>query len=238
MAVVFILDVAVAARAIGRETPCQVLGERAGNRALGLEITVLAQGGFDAALGSKTRRARTDIDHASRGVLAEQRALGAAQNLKLLNVHQVEHRHTRAPEVDVVDIQPHAAFQAIAGRVVAQATDRHAGLARMHIGDVDAGHQLLQILDAIHPLGFQGLAADHAHGRRHGLGTFGPPPGSHRDGLQLATGAFALAGRRGGFSGLGRRPTGTAGHQHRQGQGLEQTHKRLQNPGILVASYS
>lgn len=53
MAVVFILDVAVAAGAIGRETPCQVLGERAGNRALGLEITVLAQGGFDAALGSK-----------------------------------------------------------------------------------------------------------------------------------------------------------------------------------------
>lgn len=64
----------------------------------------------------------------------------------------------------------------------------------------------------INPLGFQGLAAEHAHGRRHGLGTFGTPPGSDRDSFQLATGAFALAGRRGCFSGLGRRPTAATGH--------------------------
>ncbi len=238
MAVVFVLDVAIAACAIGRKTPRQLVGERAGNRALGLEITVLAQRGFDAALRGETRRARADIDHARRGVLAEQGALRAAQDFELLDVHQVEHRHARPPKINVVDIQPHAAFQTVAGRVVAQPANRHAGLTRMHISDVDAGHQLLQILNAVDPLALQRLAADDAHGRRHFLRAFGTPPCGHSDGLKLAAGVFALAGRRRCFGGLGRRPTGAAGHQHGQGQGLQQTHKRLRNLEILFIQYS
>ncbi len=55
-------------------------------------------------------------------------------------------RPAGAAEVDVVEVQPDAAFQAVAGRVVAEAADRHAGLARVDVGDVGARHQLLQVL--------------------------------------------------------------------------------------------
>jgi len=249
MAVVFVLDVTVAAGAIRRETPRQLIGERAGNRALGLEVAVLAQRGFNAALRGETRRARADVDHPGRGVFAEQRPLRAAQDFKLLDVHQVEHRHARPPEVNVVDIQPHAALKAVTRRVVAKAANRHAGLARMHVGDVDAGHQLLQILNPIHPLALQGLATDHAHGRRHILGTFGAAPSGDRDGFQLASGVLAFGRRLVCVGRVAGRPAGTAGQQQRQRQtleppgrgrdsGLQQTHKRLRNPEISIERYS
>ncbi len=84
----------------------------------------------------------------------------------------------------------------------------------MRIGDVDAGRQLLQILDAVHPLGFQGLAAEARSSWASAFDAWalGTPPGGDRDSFQLATGAFALAGRRGCFGGLGRRPTAATGH--------------------------
>ncbi|MNZ68663.1 hypothetical protein D3C78_869330 [compost metagenome] len=225
MAVELVLDVTVAAGAIRRKASGQFVIQRAGNRALGLEVSVFAHRRFDAALRGKGRRAGADIDHASGGVLAEQGALRTAQHFELLDVHQVEYGHAGAAEVNVVDVQADTAFQAIAGRVVAQATDRHTGLTRMHVGDVDTGYQLLQILDAIDPLGFQGLAADHAHRRRHILRTFFAAASGNRHGFQLR------AVGRGGFSGCGLRgsafgrialgPTGAACQQQGQGQAFE-----------------
>ncbi|VVN47258.1 hypothetical protein PS624_05911 [Pseudomonas fluorescens] len=140
MAVVFVFDVAVTARAVRRKTPGQLIVERAGNGALGLEITVLAHRGFDAALRGEGWRARADVDHPGGGVFAEQRALWTTQDFELFDVHQVKHRHPRTAQIDVVDVQTNAAFKTIARRVVAKASDRHAGLACVHVGDVDAGH--------------------------------------------------------------------------------------------------
>ncbi|VVN48743.1 hypothetical protein PS681_06121 [Pseudomonas fluorescens] len=202
MAVVFVFDVAVTARAIRRKTPGQLIVERAGNRALGLEIPVLADRGFDAALRREGWRAGADVDHPGGGVFAEQRALRPPQDFKLFDVHQVKHRHPRAAQIDVVDVQADAAFQAIAGRVITQATDRHAGLACVHVGDVDAGHQLLQILNPVDPLRLQILPADHAHRRRYILRTFFAAAGGDGHGFQLRTVGGGLAGRhwRGGFS--------------------------------------
>ncbi|CAI8760338.1 hypothetical protein EMIT0196P_150106 [Pseudomonas chlororaphis] len=228
MAVVFVLDIAVAAGAIGRKTPGQLVVQRPGNSALGLEVAVLAHRGLDAALGGEARCAGADVDHPGGGVLAEQRALGTAQHFQLLDVHQVEHRHARPSQVDVVDVQPDAAFQAIAGRVVAQAADRHAGLARVHVGDVDARHQLLQILDAIDPLALQGLATDHAHRRRYVLGALLATPRGHGHGFQLAAGGgpggIGLGrglGGRFGVGGIAVGPAGATGQQQGQRQALE-----------------
>ncbi|MNQ61718.1 hypothetical protein D3C85_760390 [compost metagenome] len=148
-----------------------------------------------------------------------------AQHFELLDVHQVEYSHAGAAEVNVVDVQADTAFQAIAGRVVAQATNRHAGLARMHVGDVDAGHQLLQILDAIDPLDFQGLAADHAHRRRHILRTFFAAASGDRHGFQLRAvgrGGLDRNGFRGGAVGcIALGPTGAACQQQGQWQAFE-----------------
>ncbi|MNV24037.1 hypothetical protein D3C71_1150810 [compost metagenome] len=214
VAVEFVLDIAVAAGAIRRKAPGELVIQRAGNRALGLEVAILAHRRFDAAFRGKGRRAGADVDHAGGGVLAEQGALRTTQHFELLDVHQVEYSHAGAAEVNVVDVQADTAFQAIAGRVVAQATDRHAGLARMHVGDVDAGHQLLQILDAIDPLGFQGLAADYAHRGGYVLRAFFAAASRDRHGCQLGIvgrGGFCRDGFRGGaFGRIALGPAGTA----------------------------
>lgn len=205
VAVVEVLHVAVVAGAVGRQAPGEGLAERSGNRAPGLEVAVLAAGYLNAALRSEARRTGADVDHPGRGVLAEQGALRAAQDLQLLDVEKVERGHAGAAEVDVVEVQPDAAFQAVAGRVVAEAADRHAGLARVDVGDVGARHQLLQVLHPVDALALQGFAAEHAHRGGHILGVFHPSPRGHRDGLQ-GGGRLRLArlfGARGGVVGAG-----------------------------------
>ncbi|MNZ82223.1 hypothetical protein D3C78_1009160 [compost metagenome] len=219
MAVELVLDVAVAAGPVGRNAPGQGLAQGPGQGALGLEVAILAHRSLDAALGGKARRPGADVDHPGGGVLTEQGALRTAQHFQLLDVHQVEHRHARTAEVDVVQVQANAAFQAITGRVVAQTANRHAGLARMHVGDVDARHQLLQVLYAVHALGFQRLAIDHTHRCRHVLGTLLATPGGHGDSLELAVAGFHRSLLR--FGGLGWQPVRTAGQQQGQGQALE-----------------
>ncbi|MNF45343.1 hypothetical protein D3C84_264710 [compost metagenome] len=61
----------------------------------------------------------------------------------------------------------------------------------MHVGDVDAGHQLLQILNLVHALAFQGLAVDHTHGRGHALRAFFAAAGGHGHSLELSVSAAA-----------------------------------------------
>ncbi|MNE34510.1 hypothetical protein D3C80_1282360 [compost metagenome] len=89
----------------------------------------------------------------------------------------------------------------------------------MHVGNVDARHQLLQVLYAVHALGFQRLAIDHTHRCRHVLGTLLATPGGHGDSLELAVAGFHRSLLR--FGGLGRQPVRTAGQQQGQGQALE-----------------
>ncbi|MCY1402045.1 hypothetical protein D9M71_171770 [compost metagenome] len=189
MAVEFVLDIAVAAGPVSREAASQLFTERPGNRALGLEVAIFADRRFDTAFRGETRCTGADIDHPGGGVLTEQCALGASQHLQLFDVHQVENRHPGPAEVDVVDVQADAAFQAITGRVVAQTANRHAGLARMHVGNVDAGHQLLQVLDLVDALAFQGLAINDAHRRGYALRAFFAAAGSHGHSLELRVGA-------------------------------------------------
>ena len=60
----------------------------------------------------------------------------------------------------------------------------------MHVGDVDAGHQLLQILNPVNALGFEGLAADHTHWRGHVLRAFFTASSGHGHGFQLTVIGF------------------------------------------------
>ncbi|MCY1425059.1 hypothetical protein D9M71_408380 [compost metagenome] len=89
----------------------------------------------------------------------------------------------------------------------------------MHVGNVDAGHQLLQVLDAIDPLAFQGLAVEHADRRRHALRALFAAPGGDGDGLELTVAGLDLRLYR--FCGLGRQPVGATSQQQGQGQALE-----------------
>ena len=218
--VVDVLDVAVVAGAIGREASGEGFAERPGNRAAALEVAILPAGDLDGTLGSEGRRAGADVQHPGGGVLAEQGALRTAQQLQLLDVQQVEHGHSRTSQVDVVEVDPGAAFQAVAGGVVADAAHGDARLPRMDVGDIDAGQHLLQVLHPVDALALQGFAAEHAHRGGHILGVFHPSPRGHRDGLQ-GGGRLRLArlfGARGGVVGAGQlRPSG-AGQADRQGQ--------------------
>ncbi|MNC27765.1 hypothetical protein D3C75_759520 [compost metagenome] len=193
---------------------------------MGLQVAVFTNRLLDAALAVEGGLARGDVEHAGGGVLAEQRTLRAAQHLQLLHVQQVEHRHAGAAEVDVVQVDADAAFQAIAGRVVAQATDRNARLAGMNVGDVGAWHQLLQVLHTVNALAFQGFAVEHADRRGHALRGFFAAAGIDRDGAELG---FLLHRRGGtdrlfGEAGRGRR------QQHAGSQGLQGETRRARRP--------
>jgi len=226
VAVVDVLHITIVFGVVGTDAPGQRLGDRPGVTALGLQVAVLANRLLNAALGVEGRFARGDVQHPRRGVLAEQRTLRAAQHFQLVDIEQVEHRHARPPEVDVVQIDADAAFQAIAGRVVAQATNRDARLPRMHIGDIGAGHQLLQILHTVDALGFQGFAAEHTDGRGHALRGFLAAAGIDRDRAELG---FLLHGRRGADGFFGKTAVGCC-QQHAGGQGLQGKARRARRP--------
>ncbi|MNJ64937.1 hypothetical protein D3C77_609240 [compost metagenome] len=89
----------------------------------------------------------------------------------------------------------------------------------MHVGHVDARHQLLQVLDAVHALAFQGLAVEHADGGRYALGALFTASGGHGDSLELAVAGLGLGLL--GCCRLGWQPVRTAGQQQGQGQALE-----------------
>ncbi len=223
--VVDVLDVAVVAGAIGREASGEGFAERPGNRAAALEVAVLPAGDLDGALGSEGRRAGADVQHPGGGVLAEQGALRTAQQLQLLDVQQVEHGHSRPPQVDVVEVDPGAAFQAVAGGVVADAAHGDARLPRMDVGDIDAGQHLLQVLHPGDALGLESLATEHGDRRRYLLRIL--LAATRGDG-NLAQGRIGLGrcaagqrrrllGGRGSIGGTGRQRT-AEGEQ--QGQGV------------------
>ncbi|MNN05663.1 hypothetical protein D3C81_1184310 [compost metagenome] len=210
--VVQVVDIAVVAGAVGRQPTGDGFRQRAGDGALALEVAALAAGNLHAAFGGEGRLAGADVDHPGGGVLAEQGALRAAQQFQLLDVQQVEHRHARAAEVDVVQVDPGAALQAVAGGVVADASHRDAGLPRVDVGDVDAGQHLLQVLHPVDLLLLQGGAAERGDRRRHFLYVFLTAP--RGDGDLAQAGVFRSAvfrGLRG--PGGGRRQAAAEGEQ-------------------------
>nr|GFD53998.1 hypothetical protein [Tanacetum cinerariifolium] len=87
-----VVDHAVASGTDHRQAAGEIVADRARHRRLGLDEVEAAVADLGLALGREGRRAGGDVDRPGGGVLAEQRALGAAQHLDLLDVAEIERR--------------------------------------------------------------------------------------------------------------------------------------------------
>src|SRR5690606_33234908 len=123
-----------------------------------------------------------DADRPGRRVLAEQRALRAAQHFHAIDIEQVEHRLARSAIIDIINIDTDAVFQAIVGRADAgaQTTDvdvRISGIAPQYL---QAWDQLLDLIETAGACLLQRLAAHDADGDRHILDVLRTPARRHQ----------------------------------------------------------
>ncbi len=106
------------------------------------------------------------------GVLAEQGALGAAQNFDAFDVHQLGEGHALARLVDAIDVGADAAFQAIVVGGRTEAAQAEAGVAGVVAGHDQSGHALLDVLQPVQAGLVQLLAVEDVDRDRHVLRVF------------------------------------------------------------------
>ncbi len=140
-----VLQPAIVVRVVGSDAHSHRVADGTRVPSLELAVAALAQRHFQVAFALEGGQARADIEHAGRGVLAEQRAVRAAQQVDLLQVQQVEHGLAGTAQEDVVEVNADAAFQAFVGRVVADAAHGHAGLACMQELRGDVGYRIVKM---------------------------------------------------------------------------------------------
>lgn len=157
---------------------------RQGPREDGLPLrkSALPDRELQAALGLPARRTRVQRQHAGGRVLAEKRALRPAQQVHALDVEQVERRHARAAQVDVVEVDARAALEAVVRWIPADAAHRDGRLPRIAEGDAGTRQPLLQVFEPPALLRLEGLAIDRSQRDRNLLGGFRTAPGIHGDG--------------------------------------------------------
>jgi hypothetical protein len=132
-----------------------------------------------------------DVDHAGRGVLAEDGALRPLQHLDALQLAQVAERHAAARAIDAIDHRPDRRFQAGVVADGADAANPDRGLRpAAGRGDAEAGSQDLQVLHVAHTRVLKLLARHHVHDDRNVLEVLLPLLGGDDDRLHL--GSFGL----------------------------------------------
>ncbi len=197
-AVVQIVHIAVTVGTGDRGAKGQLVGDdRSGDAGAQLLEAEIAAGGLERSAPGLRRFARRDVDGAGRGVLAEQRALRAAQHFDLLQVDQVELRLAGPAVIDVVDIEADALFQAVIGQgdITAQAANADIGVARVEGQGLDAGHQLFQLVQAKGAAGLDLSGAQRRDGYGDALDVFAAAAGGDHD-LDGFTGAAGQIGAR------------------------------------------
>ena len=107
--------------------------------------------------------------HAERRVLAEQRALRAAQDLDALEVGEVLIRHADVAHEHVVDDHADGRFHVVVAARLADTADRHAGAARVRRRRRQARRALREIGDRERAIAIDLRAADHGDRHRHVL---------------------------------------------------------------------
>ena len=182
------------------------------------EFGIVAGRQFRMGRRFKVRTLGDHVDHAGRGVLAEQGALRPLQHLDALQLAEVAEAHAIARAVDPVDDDADRGFQA---GVVAHGPDAAdaGGGQRLALGagHGQAGHQHLQVLHVADAAVLEDFLGQRGHHDRHVLQGF----------LALLRGddqlverlGFSLGGRRAGVLRHGRqgRQGGQRGH-HGQGE--------------------
>ena len=224
-----VVDPVIAALVDRRDACRPAIGQRAAVGALYVPAVVAAVADADVAIGILRRTRRIELDHAGRGVAAEQRALRTTQHFHVGQVEQREALQQRAFLHHIVVHQRHRLRRIEVEVGVAQAADVKAreGTAVGRL-DVEAGHACGQETDVIagRTEHIQLLALDRGERDRHVLGVLDTALRGHLQGVEgnriLGSGGF-LGGcyqrQQGGKSGNeGARDrksaTGSAGRGH------------------------
>jgi hypothetical protein len=141
---------------------------------LGLHEIIVAVGQFGEPLAGEARRARGDVQRAGGRVLAEQRALRAAQLLDLLDVGKVERGGGWPGVVNLIDIETDARLQPVVrladgDDARSQTADGESGVARVGRAVVQRGDQRRQTLRVDRIALVDEVAAHHRQGCGHAL---------------------------------------------------------------------
>ena len=159
-------DVAVEMAVVGGDPEQQfVRHERPGERAAGGVVGVTAHARFDQALQIVRGRPRGDVDGAADGVAPIHGALRALQYLDALDVEEGLGDLVGVRELDAVDHHGHRRLTVVRLTDPAHVELRHAGLLRLHDGDVRNAQA--EVLDAGDVRGLDGGRTERRHGVRH-----------------------------------------------------------------------
>ena len=222
-----VADVAIILAVEAGEPGSQILADRQVDRTLQAIFVAIEIAGFKRAAEFHLRHLGGDVDHTGRCVLAEQRALRAAQNFHLGHVDHVREGFARTGIDHAVN---HGRNRRLTG-------DRESGRAdaaqedrlvqrRARLQEVERRHHLRGAFDR-RARGFsQAFAAEHRNGNRHVLHVFRALLGGNDD---FARGAIIVLGR---VLGIGR--GGKSNQSQRcQGQGRRGTKHRLHGSSSL-----
>ncbi len=163
-------QVAVAFVDIGGDTNGQLVGQRHvdhGLQAAGVVIAVFHRGAGVIAI--QARLVGDDIDGAAGRGLAVEGAGRAAQHFDALHVEEGQALLDRTAVIDAVDIEGDALF-ALGGRIRRGDAADIGRDAELVAGNIDAGGDVLDVVDLGDALALQVIAADGVDGGRHGQG--------------------------------------------------------------------
>jgi hypothetical protein len=120
----------------------------------------------DGAFGREARRPARVLDHAERGVLAEQRALRPTQDLDALEIREILVRHADVAQEHVVDDDADGGLHVVVAARFADAADRHARAPCVRRRRRQAGRALSEIGDRERAVAIDLRSADDRD--RHG----------------------------------------------------------------------
>ena len=152
------------------------------------EVALAVAADVDVAAGLETigRLAGGDVERTGNRVLAEQRALRAAQHLDALDAEKALRVGFGAAGVDAVDVHAHARVVARVAREVADAAQAHAAAQRAIGGAAgQAGRQLRQVEQVLDAASFEVSRGHGLHRHRHHLEVLRALLRGDLDGLQL-----------------------------------------------------
>src|SRR5690606_17602542 len=125
-----------------------------------------------------------------RRVLAEQRALRAAQHFDALDVDEVDRRGRRTRVQNAVDVETHAGLDTVVGETVrlTETADVDARVARVRRENLHGRHQVLQTRDVERTRVDERVAAQRGNGNGHVLCRFfATTRAGHRNDFDVAT---------------------------------------------------
>ena len=168
VAVIDVLDIAVAVyRGAGQAGPHRVR-EGHVDHEVAVGAVVVAEATADGKIKFVFGSVGGEHQRTARGVLAKQGALGAPQNLHRLYIVDIEQGAVGAPDVHLVDIDPHAGVDIGPGIALPDTADIDIGQGRGAVGrgHLDIRRDLVQVGEVAHTRVAQRIGTEGGHGHR------------------------------------------------------------------------